>query len=98
MEVRSLFIYVHVHICVCIIYLFIIFGRTGSLLLCGLFSSCSKRGLLSSCGAQASHCGSFYSCQAQALGCLGFTLWPVDSVVAVYGLLEHRLNSCGTQA
>ena len=92
MEVRGLYI------CVCIIYLFIIFGCTGSLSLCGLFSSCSKRGLLFSCGAQASHCGGFYSCQAWALGCMGFTLWPVDSVVAVSGLLEHRLNSCGTQA
>ena len=33
--------------------------------LCGLFS-CSKRGLLSSCGAQASHRGGF-SCEARAL-------------------------------
>ena len=36
-------------------YLFI-FDCAGSLLLFGLSSSCSKWGLLSSCGAQASHC------------------------------------------
>ena len=35
------------------------------------FSSCSKQGLLSSCGAQASHWGSF-SCGKWALGHVGF--------------------------
>ena len=34
-----------------------IFGCAGSLLLCGLFSSCLKWELLSSCRARASHCG-----------------------------------------
>ena len=38
------------------IYVFI-FGCAGSLLLCQLFSSCDRWGLLSSCGARASHCG-----------------------------------------
>ena len=33
------------------------------------FSSCSKQGLLSSDGAQASHCRGFSSCRAQAPGC-----------------------------
>ena len=33
----------------------------------GFFSSLSERGLLSSCGAQASHCCGF-SCRAWALG------------------------------
>ena len=32
------------------------FGCASSSLLCGLFSSCSKWGLLSSCGAPASYC------------------------------------------
>ena len=32
------------------------------------FSSCGEQGLLSSCGAQASHCGGF-CCGAWALGC-----------------------------
>ena len=31
------------------------------------FSSCRKRGLFSSCGAQASHCSGFSSCREQAL-------------------------------
>ena len=39
----------------------------------GFFSSCGKRGLLSSCGVLASHCGGFSCCRARALGCLGFS-------------------------
>ena len=31
-------------------------------------SGCREQGLLSSCGVQASHCGGFSSCRAQALG------------------------------
>ena len=52
------------------IYLFsylynIYFGCAGSSL---FFSSCSERGLPSSCGAQDSHCGGFPLCRTQALG------------------------------
>ena len=36
------------------------------------FSSCSEQGLLSSCGAWASHCGGFTCCGARALGYSGF--------------------------
>ena len=43
-----------------------IFGCTGSLLLLRHFSSCSKQGLLSSCGAWSSHCGGF-CCSSWAL-------------------------------
>ena len=50
-----------------------IFGCAGSLLLCGLFSSCSKQGLVSSCGLQTSHCSGFSCCGAQALGRTGFS-------------------------
>ena len=78
-------------------YLFI-FGCAGSLLLCGVFSNCSEGGLLSSCGAQASHCSSFSCCRAQALGVQA-------SIVTAHGLssygsqaLGHRLNSCGAWA
>ena len=55
-----------------VIYLFIIilfiyfFGCTGSLLLLGLFSSCSEWGLLSTGGARASHFCRFSCCGAQA--------------------------------
>ena len=52
----------------------------------GLFSGCGEWGLLSSCGAQASHCGGFSCCTAQAVG-----TWA--SVVAAQGL-----SSCGTRA
>ena len=48
-----------------------IFGSAGSLLLHGLFSSCSKWSLLSGCSVWASHCG-FSFCGAGALGHTGF--------------------------
>ena len=37
------------------------------------FSSCRKRGLLSSCGGKASYCGGFSCCGVWALGRLGFS-------------------------
>ena len=46
------------------IILFIYFGLLSSL----AFSHCSEQGLLSSCGAQASHCSSFSCCAARAPG------------------------------
>ena len=49
-----------------------LFLAAGSLLLSWLFSSCDKWGLLSSCGAQISHCSGFSYCAAWAPGCLGF--------------------------
>ena len=75
-----------------------IFDRAGSWLPRGFFSSCSEQGLLSSCGAWASHCGGFSCCRAQALG-------PRTSAVVARGLSsggsqapEHRVDGCGTQA
>ena len=51
-----------------IIYLYIyFFGCARSLLLCRLFSSFDELGLLSSCGAGASHCNGFSCWGAQAL-------------------------------
>ena len=52
------------------IYLFV--GCAGCSLLCRLFSSCGRRGLPSSCGLRAFHCGSFSHSWAPALGCSGF--------------------------
>ena len=46
------------------------YGCAGSLLLCGLFSSCGERGHLSRC-VRASHCVGFSCRGAQALGCTG---------------------------
>ena len=54
-------------------FFFNLFGCDGSLLLLGIFSSCGKWGLLSSCSAWASHCGGFSCCGAQALGCKDFS-------------------------
>ena len=53
------------------------FSHAGSWLLLWLLSSCGKRGLLSSCDVQASHCSDF--CRAQAPG-------YTASVVVVHGL------------
>ena len=50
------------------------------------FSTCSRWGLLSSCGTWASHHGGFSYCRTQVLGA-----WA--SVVAA-----HELSSCGSQA
>ena len=71
------------------VYLFT-FGRTGSSLLHGLFSSYSKQGLLSSCGMWASHV-------------VERGLWGTWTLVVTACRLsrcgswapEHRLNSCG---
>ena len=72
-----------------IIYLFI-FGYAGSLLLHGLFSSCSKPELHSRCGVQASHCRGF-SCGVWTLGHTSISSCNSQA-------LQHRLYSCGTQA
>ena len=46
-----------------------LFGCAGSLLPCLQASSrCGEQGLFPSCGAQASHCGGFSFCGAQAVG------------------------------
>ena len=65
-------------------YLFILFWA-GSSLLCELFSSCSKWGLLSSCGAQASHCNGFFFYYKWALRHPGFSGCGCQA-------LEHRLR------
>ena len=48
-------------------------GCAGSSLLHGLFSSCSKRGLLSRCGVLAFHGCGFSYCRAWTLGHSGFS-------------------------
>ena len=73
--------------------------------LCRLFSSCSKQGLLSGCGARASHCGCLLLRSTSSRMCRLPQLWHVDSVVAVCGLwstgslvVEHGLScfaACG---
>ena len=50
-----------------------VFVCAGSSLLRGLFPGCSKQGLLSAGGEQASHCGGSSCCGARALGCAGFS-------------------------
>ena len=63
---------VYVCVCVCVyIYIYINFsGCAGSTLQYRLFSHCGEWELLSSCGAQASHCGGF-SCCDRAPGRVG---------------------------
>ena len=62
-----------------------IFDWAGSSSLHGLFSSRRERGLLSSCGVWASHCGGFSRFGVRAAGCMGshcggfsrFGVWAV---------------------
>ena len=61
-------------------------------------SSYSEQGLPSSCGVQASHCGGFPCCGAQAVGRVGSVvvaprLWSSGPVVVVHGLSCSA--SCG---
>ena len=70
-------------------YLFVcvfILGCPGSSLLVWAFSGCDKWVLLSSCGAQASHCGGSASCGLQSLQCM-------SSTVAAHG--PSCLVACG---
>ena len=80
----------------CYIVLFIkkknVLGCAVSLLLHRLFFSCCKQGLLSDCGAWASHRSGF-PCGAQALGHEGFSssdsrLQSTGSVVVAQGLTQ----------
>ena len=83
------------------IYLFIysfIFGCAGSSLLRAGFLQLQRVGATLRCSVQASHCGGFSCCRAQAV-----VVWA--SIVVARGLsncgsqaLERRLSSCGTRA
>ena len=75
-------------------YCFYIYSFLAVLGLCcctQAFPSFRKQGLLSSCGEQASHCGSFSCYRARALGHAGVSSCSSQA-------LEHGLNSCGTWA
>ena len=76
-------------------YLFI-FGCSGSSLLRGLFSSFGERGLLSSCGAWASHCSGFSCCRAWALGRTAFCRCGTRALVArgMWNLSGPGIQSC----
>ena len=45
----------------------------------GLFSGCGEQGLVSSCGAQASHCSDFSWCRAWLQGAQAQWLWLLGS-------------------
>ena len=74
------------HIHVILILIIIIFDCVGSSLLCAGFLQLQQVGATVCCCTQASHCGGFSCCGAQALGARA-------SVLAACGL-----SSCGTQA
>ena len=67
----------------------LIFGRTGSLLLCESFFWLQPARAMLRCGAQASYCGSFSCCTG--CRCEGFSSCSSQA-------LEHRPSSCGTLA
>ena len=71
------------------------FDYAGSLLLCGVFSSCGKQRLLSSRGARTSHSlASFASAQALgirasvvvSLGLYSCRRWSTGSIIVAQGL------------
>ena len=87
--------------------MFFIFGCTGSLLLQGLFATCGKQGLLSTCSARTSHSNAF-SCHSVWALCLctvvvtpelwNMELWPTGLVsprhVGTSRMRDRTLMSC----
>ena len=52
------------------------------------FSNCGEQGLLSNCGAQASHCGGLSCCRVWTLGCTGFSScgsWALECGLSSWG-------------
>ena len=80
------------------IYLFV--GCAGCSLLCRLFSSCGKRGLLSNCGLWAFHCGSFSHSWAPALGSQASVVVTRGVPVSIVRFPSSRAQarSCSTPA
>ena len=74
------------------IHLFI-YGSTGGLHCCvGFFSSCGKWGLLSTCGAQISHCsGLSYCSRTRGVGCVGFSSWMFPFVYPATAVWSNHL-------
>ena len=79
------------HACMHYVFIYLFTGCAGLGCHTDFFSTCSKWGLLSSCGAWTSHCSSFSSCLARALGHAGFSGCGSQP-------LEQGLNSCDTGA
>ena len=73
-----------------VFFLFVFLAALGLCCCSRAFSSCSEWGLLSSCGAWASHCSGFSWCREQALGHRGSavvangTSWPVACGICPY--------------
>ena len=75
----------------CFKIFFNLFWTMLGLCCCRLFCSWSNQGILSSCGAQTSHCSGFSCGKAWAVGCVDFSIYSSWA-------LKHRLNSCGTHS
>ena len=68
-------------------FIYFLFGYAGLHCCSGFFSSCSKEGLISSCGVWASHSGGFSCCRAWTLGLSSCSSQALEhrSVVVVHG-------------
>ena len=77
---------------VCNTFYFFIYSCVGSLLLCGLSSSCGKRGLLSGGGPRASRRGGFPCCGARALGHTGLSSCSSRALGHSSVAVVHRLS------
>ena len=71
-------------------------GCPGSQLLCGLFSSCGKRGLLSSCGVWASHWGWLLLLQSMGSRHTSFSSYGSQAslLCGMWGLPGPGWNPC----
>ena len=63
------------------IFIYLFLAELGLCFCLQAFSSCGDQGLLSSCGAWASHCSGFCCCRAQALGAWVQQQWGTGLVV-----------------
>ena len=70
----------------------------GPSLLCTGFLQLQRAGVTLCCGAQASHCGGFSCCRAQALDAQASTFLARGLSGHGSRALECRLSSCGTRA
>ena len=83
-------------------FVYVFLAARGLICCVRAFSSCSERGLLSSCGAGVSPCSGFSCCGAHAPGCLGFSsvvpgLWRQAQQLWCMGFVSHHMESSQTR-
>ena len=80
-----------------VFFLFLFLAALG-LRCCAWLSVAAVSGATLHCCAQASHCGGFSCCRAQALGARASVVVAHRLSICGSQALERRLSSCGTRA